>query len=92
MQVHCVILLVLLHLRMVVFLVGNNSLRLEISPESALQVATLRDPQLLKTASVPEMIFNGKEIPKIIIYCLFLCICCGVSEFGSQFILKISPS
>lgn len=80
MQVHCVILLVLPRLRMVVFLVGNNSLRLEISPHFAVQVGTLTDPQLLKTASAPEMIFNGKEIPKWIIYWLFLCICRDVSE------------
>lgn len=80
MQVHCVILLVLPRLRMVVFLVGNNSLRLEISPDIAAQVATLGDPQLLKTVSAPEMIFNGKEIPKLIICRLFPCICCDVSE------------
>lgn len=80
MQVHCVILLVLPRLRMVVFLVGNNSLRPEISPDFAVQVATLTDPQLLKTASALEMISNGKEIPKLIIYWLFLCICCDVSE------------
>ena len=71
MQVHCVILLALPTLRTVVFLVGNNSLRLEISPQFAVQVATLADPQLLKTAVAPEMIFNGKEIPKVIIWCLF---------------------
>ena len=65
---------------MVVFLVGNNSLRLEISPDIAAQVATLGDPQLLKTVSAPEMIFNGKEIPKLIICRLFPCICCDVSE------------
>ena len=58
---------------MAVFLVANKSLRPEIGPYIVMQVVTITDPPLLGTASVPEMIFNGKETPKLIINNFFAC-------------------
>ena len=51
---------------MAVFLVANNSLRPDNGTYHAMQVVTIKDPPLLETVNVQEMIFNGKETSELI--------------------------